>query len=564
MPGQGPQIRVNQRYQFEDFRQLTSTLFHETLHQDPTNSSKEQLTAAALDTLVQAQTYPTDPALAASRTELTRRLNTKLMARINSGPGPRLGLFTANGPNLYPGGTPLPYFAAAFPPGGPDTPGNTTLRTTLRLIANPGTTPPPGADFNDTTLQFIDQKPRTHLHRGPAHRPQPAPVRPGSDLVKPSRARLTACRGQGAFLPFIRQPAVGPTLPWHRPQHAAVGGTDEGFCPPRREPAFAAQSCTRTLHPNGPPHAAMSDPRSYTGGMKRSASQRLAVAVVLSAVAALGPPGSSAAVMGQPSPMPGDIVEDLRDHTVPEATEGTKVPQSSGQPTMQAVAAYLNSVVQDADVVWTAFFTAAGLQEPLVSVVVVTPEQPPITSNCLNPDQQPFVIAHDTPNAFYCPNDQYFPGHAGTIYLPVTTMQKMWTGNVFERRSQRAGDFAAAILTAHEFGHHVVDEWGTQLSRRDGVTYPQPGAKWKELIADCLAGTWTAHAYYSGYLQDGDFDEAVTALEAVGDYRFFAPDHHGTPQERREALLTGYHGIPNRYPPGAPAACVEKYWKLQG
>ncbi|MFD7631392.1 hypothetical protein ACFV7Q_36200 [Streptomyces sp. NPDC059851] len=157
VPGQGPQILVNQRYQFEDFRQLTSTLFHETLHQDPTNSSKEELIAAALDTLVQAQVYLTDPPLAASRTELTRRLNTKLMARINSGPGPRLGLFTANGPNVYPGGTPLPYFAAAFPPGGPNTPGNTTLRQTLRLIANPGTTPPPAANFDDTTLQFIDQ-----------------------------------------------------------------------------------------------------------------------------------------------------------------------------------------------------------------------------------------------------------------------------------------------------------------------------------------------------------------------------------------------------------------------
>ncbi len=58
---------------------------------------------------------------------------------------------------VYPGGTPLPYFAAAFPSGGPNTPGNPTLRTTLRLIARPGTTPSPNAGFNDVTLKFTDR-----------------------------------------------------------------------------------------------------------------------------------------------------------------------------------------------------------------------------------------------------------------------------------------------------------------------------------------------------------------------------------------------------------------------
>ncbi|MFF9870036.1 hypothetical protein ACF1G0_32390 [Streptomyces sp. NPDC013953] len=34
--------------------------------------------------------------------------------------------------------------------------------------------------------------------------------------------------------------------------------------------------------------------------------------------------------------------------------------------------------------------------------------------------------------------------------------------------------------------------------------------------------------------------------------------HH---EERKNALLTGYNGIPNRYPPGPPAACTGTYWK---
>ncbi|MFD4247006.1 hypothetical protein ACFWP3_36285 [Streptomyces sp. NPDC058525] len=159
-PGPGetlPNILFNQRYRFEDFRQLGPIMLHETLHQDPDVGAKEELVAHSLEALVQAQVYLTDPTLAASGTELPRRLNTKLMARINSGPGPRLGLFTANGPNVYPGGTPLPYFAAAFPSGGPDTPGNATLRATLRLIAGPGAVPPPSAAFDDATLEFVDE-----------------------------------------------------------------------------------------------------------------------------------------------------------------------------------------------------------------------------------------------------------------------------------------------------------------------------------------------------------------------------------------------------------------------
>lgn len=159
-PGPGetsPNILFNQRYRFEDFRQLASTMFHETLHQDPNNGPKEEFVNHALDTLVQAQTYLTDPRLATSGTELTRRLNTKLMARVNSGAGSGLGLFEANGPNVYPGGTPLPFFAAAFPSGGPNTPGNATLRATLQRIADPGSAPPPNAGFDDATVEFIDE-----------------------------------------------------------------------------------------------------------------------------------------------------------------------------------------------------------------------------------------------------------------------------------------------------------------------------------------------------------------------------------------------------------------------
>ncbi|UUS29391.1 neutral zinc metallopeptidase [Streptomyces changanensis] len=285
----------------------------------------------------------------------------------------------------------------------------------------------------------------------------------------------------------------------------------------------------------------------------------LASTVVGCTPAASSPGGGRAAPATVP---PDDITERLGDQHVPPAQEGASVLQSSGQPTQEVVAAYVTDVVQDADRLWTDFFTRQmNLREPLVSYVVITPEQQPIRSKCPAPGGGPLDIAHDTPNAYYCSADERSPGYLGTIYLPVTTMQKMWTGKVLGNISKRGGDFAAAIVTAHEFGHHVVDELHAQYSERDQVAYGRPAGKWTELIADCMAGVWATHAYHSGYLTAENYEEAVSALEAIGDYQYYAPDHHGTPQERKEALLTGYNGIPNRHAPGAPSACVEKYWK---
>ncbi len=77
---------------------------------------------------------------------------------------------------------------------------------------------------------------------------------------------------------------------------------------------------------------------------------------------------------------------------------------------------------------------------------------------------------------------------------------KMWNGDIFGRESAQAGDFAAAVLVAHEFGHHVQDELMVQLGLRDIVGAGGQKIKQKELIADCFAGVWAYTAYFSGYL----------------------------------------------------------------
>jgi predicted metalloprotease len=65
-------------------------------------------------------------------------------------------------------------------------------------------------------------------------------------------------------------------------------------------------------------------------------------------------------------------------------------------------------------------------------------------------------------------------------------------------------------------------------------------AKPFELQADCLAGTWAHSVYEEGLLEPGDLEEAANTAVAVGDFDVGNAQHHGTPPERRDALLAGF------------------------
>jgi predicted metalloprotease len=70
-----------------------------------------------------------------------------------------------------------------------------------------------------------------------------------------------------------------------------------------------------------------------------------------------------------------------------------------------------------------------------------------------------------------------------------------------------------------------------------------------ELQADCFAGTWANSVYRAGHLQPGDIEEATNTALAVGDFDVGNAQHHGTPQERRNALLAGFES-------GDPSVCA--------
>ncbi len=214
---------------------------------------------------------------------------------------------------------------------------------------------------------------------------------------------------------------------------------------------------------------------------------------------------------------------------------------------VEATAAYLEATIKHADKVWTRWFLANGLQEPFVQFEIVRPGQT-FQSKC----DGGRMIPSDYPNAIYCPVD----GDAedpGMIILPVQTMARMWTGDIFSRqvdRLKRTGDFAAGVITAHEFGHHVADSLATQVARA------QPQKPNSELIADCFAGVWADSVRLENYLEEGDIDEGLEALAVIGD----DTGDHGTGQERDDAFNIGLNGTQSQPGGGEPLRCIEVYW----
>ena len=234
---------------------------------------------------------------------------------------------------------------------------------------------------------------------------------------------------------------------------------------------------------------------------------------------------------------------------------------NTGPVTDQATTDYVWAMIQNADRMWSKWFAGEGLKEPYVTVELVQPGKPYHFAPCWLPTSTGRIdtFPSDFPNAMYC--NAVSPGarDAGIMILPIQSMAKLWTGNIYGRQvtnPQAIGDYAAGVVTAHEFGHHIEAELAAQkgLSRVTG--------KNKELIADCFAGV---HAYslslgVDGHLDAGDIDEAVAALEALGDTSTTSTDPHGTPEERSNAFRIGLQGSVADPRPGVPNNCLKAFF----
>ncbi len=122
-------------------------------------------------------------------------------------------------------------------------------------------------------------------------------------------------------------------------------------------------------------------------------------------------------------------------------------------------------------------------------------------------------------NAVYCPAGDFIAYDAD------------WAVAAF----QQLGDAFLYYLLGHEYAHAVQAQVGTQHEFAIQV----------ELQADCMAGAYIGDSVRAKVLtlEDGDLDELRTGLIAVGDDQgqpWFAPDAHGTPEQRTQAFFNGY------------------------
>jgi hypothetical protein len=210
-----------------------------------------------------------------------------------------------------------------------------------------------------------------------------------------------------------------------------------------------------------------------------------------------------------------DALADIR-NVLPKADEDTPVPAVRLALNPKDPLEDLERSVAD---YWAATLKASDLPAPRVKHIFIA-RGASIPTACEGD-------AADDYAAFYCPLDD-------TIYVGRRLVQDVLEGT---------GDFGVAYVVAHEYAHNIQSELGW-FDEGVAVTTVAPF----ELQADCMAGTWAWAVYEQGRVEPGDVEEAVATALAVGDFDYTNPQHHGTPDERREAWLRGYSS-------GDPSTC---------
>jgi hypothetical protein len=227
------------------------------------------------------------------------------------------------------------------------------------------------------------------------------------------------------------------------------------------------------------------------------------------------------------------------EQAIPEAQTTDPTVRTRGRDEPQTIDSFMEDVLRNVDSYWTRTLRRNGLPAPSVRYEF-------FNNRFVKTTACGITAARDA--AFYCPADD-------TIYVSQQFAHDLYRGVSQGLPGQSAGygrasgDFAVAYVIAHEYAHNLQQEFGI-FDNAQG-----PTARPYELQADCWAGTWANSVFAQGDLVREDLDEILNAALAVGDFDVGNEQHHGTPEERREAVLDGFRtGDPSvcrRYVPDA-------------
>jgi predicted metalloprotease len=191
---------------------------------------------------------------------------------------------------------------------------------------------------------------------------------------------------------------------------------------------------------------------------------------------------------------------------------------------------FVKVVLADTEDIFSKLFADAGMRYQPPTLVLFNGG---VTSACGN--------ASSASGPFYCPGD-------GKVYIDLSFSDEL------HRRFGAPGDFAMAYVVAHEVGHHIQNLLGIseKVQRLRGRVSEEEYNQYSvrlELQADFYAGVWAHYQKGKGYLEEGDFEEAMNAANAIGDDRlqkeaqgYIVPESftHGTSAQRMEWFRRGY------------------------
>jgi predicted metalloprotease len=142
------------------------------------------------------------------------------------------------------------------------------------------------------------------------------------------------------------------------------------------------------------------------------------------------------------------------------------------------------------------------------------------------------------------PNNAYYCSADNTIYFDELFLAELV--KVASARLGTSGDYAAVVVTAHEFGHALAFANLPPVMGGGTTVDAEP-------IADCFAGAITRQAKNQGSLENGNLSEGLLMLALLGDnpsaesqmlMLAMGQAVHGDPDQRMAGFLRGYYGGP--------------------